>query len=107
MDNIIYRQAAIDLIKSWSGGYDYIETPTDAAVKSFEQLPSAEPTLYGYRIDILALIATIMQKENVVPEKAIEYFTDIDRMVQMIRDEEKELLDRALRWSERKYEDQE
>jgi len=53
-----------------------------------------------YRIEILALIATIMEKEKVTPDKAIEYFTDIDRMYRIIIQEEQELLNRALRWSE-------
>lgn len=41
--DLIERQAAIDLLRKWSGGYAYIETPTENAVKEFEALPSAEP----------------------------------------------------------------
>lgn len=45
VSDCVSRQIAIDLIKSWSGGYDYIEIPTDAAIKSFELLPSAHPEI--------------------------------------------------------------
>lgn len=99
MKDTIYRQDAIDAIAEM--GFKKTST-VKAILCRLETLPSAQPTLYGYCIEQLALIATIMQKENVTPEKAIEYFTNIDKMVQMIREEEKELLDRALRWSEGK-----
>lgn len=42
-DDPISRQAAIDLLKDWSGGYNYIEIETEAAIKYFQQLPSAPP----------------------------------------------------------------
>lgn len=89
MNDTIYREEAIEAVgaNTWAGS-------------RLSKLPSASPTLYGYRIEILALIATIMQKENVTPDKAIEYFNDIDRMYRIIIQEEKELLNRALRWSE-------
>ena len=65
-----------------------------------KQLPSAQPTLYGYSIEHLALIATVMQKENVTPEKALEYFKDIQRMGQMIIDEQQEMIKRAVeKWT--------
>lgn len=43
MDDLISRRTAIDLLKDWSGGYDYIETETKAAIMTFQQLPSAQP----------------------------------------------------------------
>lgn len=42
-DDLISRQAAIDLLIKWSGGYDYIETETASAIKAFQDLPSAQP----------------------------------------------------------------
>ena len=65
MDDLISRQAAIDLLKKWSDGYSYIEVETNSAIKAFEEMPSARPeykpvtaedfaktmsenTLYGY-----------------------------------------------------------
>lgn len=43
MDDLISRQAAIDLLEKWSGGYDYIETEKESAIKEFQKLPSAQP----------------------------------------------------------------
>ena len=42
MDDLINRQMAINLLKKWAGGYDYIETKTESAIKEFEDLPSAQ-----------------------------------------------------------------
>lgn len=42
MDDLISRKAAIDLLMKWSGGYDYIETETESAIKEFQDLPSAQ-----------------------------------------------------------------
>lgn len=67
MSDLIDRQAAIGLIKSWSGGYDYIETPTDTAVRNFEQLPSAQPDVPDRNVedmisrqDVLALAKDVI-----------------------------------------------
>lgn len=43
MDDLISRQAAIDLLKKWSDGYSYIEVETNSAIKAFEEMPSAQP----------------------------------------------------------------
>lgn len=43
MDDLISRQAAINLFKKWADGYSYIEHETELAIKAFEQLPFAQP----------------------------------------------------------------
>lgn len=43
MNELIYRQAAIELLLKWADGYSYIETPTETAVEAFRELPSAQP----------------------------------------------------------------
>lgn len=43
MDDLINRQDAINLLKKWSDGYEYIETDTELAIKEFQRLPSATP----------------------------------------------------------------
>lgn len=120
----ISRQAAIDALRevyeyeypTASGGFD--EYATKLVPNTLKNLPSAQPetcpywdresnfcalhrpsahpTLYGYSIEHLALIATIMQKENVTPEKAIECFKDIQRIVQMVLDEQQEMIRKAV-----------
>lgn len=43
MADLIDRSAAINLLKKWSDGYQYIETETRLAIKEFQELPSAHP----------------------------------------------------------------
>lgn len=42
MSDLINRQDAINLLKKWSDGYDYIEIETESAIKEFQHLPSAQ-----------------------------------------------------------------
>lgn len=42
MNDLISRQSVIDLLKYWSGGYSYIEKPTDGAIEDIESLPSID-----------------------------------------------------------------
>lgn len=43
MSDLISRQDAINLLKKWSDGYDYIEIETELAIKEFQHLPSTQP----------------------------------------------------------------
>ena len=102
MDDLISRQAAIKAIEDLPNCYNGFSDTYDKSciIGVLEELPSAQPTLYGYSIEHLALIARVMQKENVTPEKAIECFKDIQRMVQMIIDEQQEMIKRAVeKWT--------
>lgn len=98
MADLIERQAAIDEIARWIG---YIDEDMILRIQTgLKKVPSAQPTLYGYSIEHLVLIARVMQKENVTPEKAIECFKDVGRMVQMIVDEQQEMIKRAVeKWT--------
>lgn len=108
MDDLISRQAAIEAIKSlypdkpkinfmdnfsnWEEkNKQYIECE-----QTISNLPSAQPTLYGYKIEHLALIARVMEKEGVSPDKAVETFQNIVGIVQMIADEQKEIIRKAV-----------
>ena len=94
--DVISRQAAINLLKKWAGGYQYIETDAELAIKEFQELPSAQPTLYGYSIEHLELIARVLQKENLPPGRVVEALTDIARIVAIVRDEFAETLRKAV-----------
>lgn len=59
-------------------------------------LPSAQPTLHGYNIEHLELIARVLQKEDLPPERVVEALTDIGRIVAIVRDEFEETLRRAV-----------
>lgn len=68
----------------------------------YHTLTAPYPTLYGYDVKHLAFIAEIMQKEGITPEKAIEYFTGIERIANMLITEQKELIEKSLLGSLRK-----
>lgn len=97
MSDYIDRRAAIDRIESHIRTGDELYPLTDAdkiqnyafevAASCVYNLPSAQPTLYGYRIEHLAYIARVMEKEGVTAEYAVRTFDDISRAVSMIIEE--------------------
>lgn len=63
-------------------------------------MPSAQPTLYGYQIEHLALIATVMQKKEITAEKAVEIFSDIRCIATMLVEEIQNKVDEEMeRWA--------
>ena len=66
------------------------------AWNQYKNYPSAEPTLHGYNIEHLELIARVLQKENLPPERIAEALTDIGRIVAIVRDEFEETLRKAV-----------
>ena len=100
MSDLISRQAAIDIINVYAERFNgYIGTPNDSEVYAYARglllsiernigaLPSTQPTLYGYNVEHLILIASVLQKENLPPERITEALTDISRVVAIVRDE--------------------
>ena len=94
------RQAAIDAVHR---NYDPIldfksdgKTVANSVEDILSELPSAQPTLYGYNIEHLELIARVLQKEDLPPERVVEALTDIGRIVAIVRDEFEEMLRRAV-----------
>lgn len=55
-----------------------------------------KPTLCGYNIEHLELIARVLQKENLPPERVAEALADIGRIVSIVRDECEESLRKAV-----------
>lgn len=66
--------------------------------KLFEKNLEDTPTisLHGYNIKHLELIAEILQKENLSPERVAEALSDIGRIVEMVYDEFTETLRKGL-----------
>lgn len=97
MNDLISRQAAIDgkISIQRSNG---VEVYYDEAVPVYylKHLPSAQPTLHGYNIEHLTIIAHMLQKENLPPERVADALMDIGRIVDIIRDEFNESLRRAV-----------
>lgn len=99
MDDTIYRQAAIDAFCKECYDTDGEICDRDDVcgnVKILKGLPSAQPTLHGYSIDHLVLIANVLQKENLPPERVTEALTNIGRIVEIITDEFVETLRKAV-----------
>lgn len=65
------------------------------AISCVINAPTIEPTLYGYPVKHLAMIARVLQKENLPPERIAEMLSDVGRIVEMVRDEFEETLRKA------------
>lgn len=106
MSDLISRQAAIEAIQNEVEPFVMVEPGTTCVIgagvndadviRVLEQLPSAQPTLYGYNIKHLELIARVLQKEDLSPERVVEALTDIGRIVAIVTDEFEESLRKAV-----------
>lgn len=101
MRDLIDRQAVIDEIDEWIKAFlenGHKESAADACLiqDGIIQLPSAQHTLYGYNIEHLKLIANILQKENLPPERVAEALNDIIRIVEIVSVEFAETLRKAV-----------
>ena len=109
MSDLISRQSAIEAINTWDkfgvdersrivrwheGLEPYVHLRD--VVTAIVNLPSVQPTLYGYKIEHLDLIARVLQKENLPPERVAEALTDIGRVVEIVHDEFMEALRKAV-----------
>lgn len=66
------------------------------AINAVQDLSPEQPSLYGYDIAHLAVIAAVMEKEGVTPEKAVQIFSDIQAVCQMVIDEIQERVAKAI-----------
>lgn len=105
-DRAISLRAAIDAVHR---NYDTIldfksdgRTVADSVEDIINALPPAQPTLYGYDIGHLELIARLLQKEKLPPERVAEALIDIGKVVAIVKDEFEETLRNAMTmWDER------
>ena len=99
-NDCISRQAAIDTAcKSCNITRDYHKCDGYSEgslwcdeVVALRALPSAQPTLYGYDIEHLKLIANVLQKENLPAERVTDALMDIGRIVAIVRNEFEETI---------------
>lgn len=94
MNDLISRKMAINEFKPYA---EYESNRTNKEwVRRIEtilnNLPSAQPTLCGYDIKHLMLIAEVLRKENLPPERVTEALMDIGRIVSIVSDEFEESL---------------
>ena len=83
--------------KAFRNAGRFIQNAIDGEAPEFEKIPSAQPTLYGYDIKHLMLIADVLRKENLPPERVTEALMDIGRIVSIVRDEFEESLREAMK----------
>lgn len=99
MDDLISRQEAIDAVYKCTDIYiNNLPVMVDKAdaYKALAELPAAQLTLYGYNIKHLDLIARVLQKENLPPDRITEALTDIGRVVAIVCDEFEKTLRRSV-----------
>ena len=99
MNDLISRQDAIDAMNkrardtfTLASGYQYYLGALHDVADDIKKLPSAQPTLYGYNVEHLALIASVLQKEHLPPERIVEVVNDIGRIFEIVKDEFEESL---------------
>lgn len=102
MRDLIDRQLAIDALerrkdKTAKGEIgSFYNTIVQHDIDAIVELPSAQPTLFGYNVEHLELIARVLQKENLPPEKVAEALTNISKIVAIVKDEFEETLREAV-----------
>ena len=85
-----------EMVSGANSSEDQAWYKADDIYKALEDIPSAQPTLHGYNIKHLDLIARVLQKEDLPPERVVEALTDIGRIVAIVRDEFEEALRKAV-----------
>ncbi len=85
MDDLISRQDAIEALRRAEAltrafGYHNV-------IDAIKEVPSAQSTLYGYKIEHLAYIARVMEKEGITAEDAVRTFDNMSRAIRMIIEE--------------------
>lgn len=97
MSDLISRAAAIDALKAIPDHNDgMVFEALSHALRDIELLPSVQPTLYGYKIEHLAYIARVMEKEGVTADYAVRTFDDMSRAIKMIIEEAQQKVEEAL-----------
>ena len=72
-------------------------TPTwNEVYRAVEELPSVQPTIYGYNVEHLVLIANTMKEKGISPEEAIDLFNDVSEIVGLVIDEMTRISEKAL-----------
>ena len=80
MDGLISRKALLIDIEKYH--------VSDGLFQHWVEIqPPVEPTLYGYKIELLAYIARVMEKEGITAEQAVNSFDDLCMAVRLITEE--------------------
>ena len=91
-NDLVSRKMAIDAFYIQSDDDGWWTGTAEDMENLLKALPSVQPTLYGYDLELLSLIASVMAKKGISPEEAVEIFTDIRSVYQMVVEEQKEIV---------------
>lgn len=96
MDDIIKRKVALNTIeKMYKACEGSLSDYHDLLVAAFTDLP--QPTIYGYDLDCLQLIAVLMREKGITPVEAVTRFADYGRMAEFIRSQVLSEIERAIK----------
>ena len=101
MSDYIDRQKVVEVCDWYEHEFVECEYAIRLVADDLKKLPSAdleEIMICGYPARHLAFVATVMQKEGVTPEEVASCLRDIGRMVEMIIEEQKEIIEKT--WKE-------
>lgn len=88
------KGAKIESVKISENGIEFIKEQPSAQL----EVRSVEQTIKGYSIDQLILIANVLKRENLPPERVAEALTDMQRVIAMVRSEFEESLRQSVKW---------
>lgn len=99
-NDTIYRQETINTIKQHM---NYVRSGSDEyylahhhIIELIKIMPPAQSTLYGYKIEHLAYIAKVMEKEGITAEDAVRTFDDMSRVIMTFLDEAQQKAEKIL-----------
>ena len=98
MDDLIRRKDAVELAMQYCPDDDGSCSKGDRDIRELlddlENLPSVQPkpTLYGYPLEHLDMIARVMAEENCTPEDVARLLQNAGEIALMVRDEMMEML---------------
>jgi len=83
-------------VGDWMEHQVFVQNMNDIDRQTILELPSVEPTLYGYKIEHLAYIARVMEKEGITAEDAARTFGDLGLAVSWVIDEALQKMEEAI-----------
>ena len=69
------------------------------------QLPTVEPTLYGYKLEHLAFVAALLQNKGVTEDNLADVLNSVDWIVGLVLEEQRKTIEEALKKVEVKYDE--
>lgn len=88
------KGSKIESVKISENGIEFIKEQPSAQLG----VRSVEQTIKGYSIDQLILIANVLERENLPPERVEEALTDMQRVIAMVRSEFEESIRQSVKW---------